>query len=147
MRRVRRTAPDVRLEITPLIDVIFLLLTFFLFSIVLMVRADVLDVRVPELSAGRSERAPATVTVVITADGSTIVDGEPTPIPGIVARVKTRLEALDEGAPVLLAVDQGAPAGRLIEVADALTGGGVDRFSVIGRPTEGNARSAPEPGP
>ncbi len=42
------------MEMTPLIDVIFLLLTFFIFSFVVMVRADRLPVKIAALQSGQS---------------------------------------------------------------------------------------------
>ena len=44
MRPLRRTDHDTRVEMMPLIDVGFLLLTFFIYAMVLMVRAEVLPV-------------------------------------------------------------------------------------------------------
>ncbi len=38
--RIRRPQHEARVEIMPLIDVIFLLLTFFIYAMVLMVRAE-----------------------------------------------------------------------------------------------------------
>ena len=48
----RNPPPTVTAELTPLIDVVFLLLTFFILAAVLMVRVDVLGIRLPTLAAG-----------------------------------------------------------------------------------------------
>ena len=40
MRALRRPDFDARIEIMPLIDVVFLLLTFFIYAMVLMIRAE-----------------------------------------------------------------------------------------------------------
>ena len=66
-RRVRRMGDDARVELTPMIDVVFLLLTFFVFSIVLMIRADVLDVQLPELTAGENAERVTPITIAIDA--------------------------------------------------------------------------------
>ena len=44
MRPLRRSEHETRVEMMPLIDVVFLLLTFFIYAMVLMVRAEVLPV-------------------------------------------------------------------------------------------------------
>src|SRR5690606_8300025 len=50
MRFVRRHDLAPRMEMIPLIDVIFLLLTFFIYSLALMVQAQVLPVALPPIT-------------------------------------------------------------------------------------------------
>lgn len=133
MRRVRRSsAGEIRLELTPLIDVVFLLLTFFIFALVLMVRADVLGITLPELSAGAPARPSDAVELVIEADGSLRLAGEAVELDGL----DGRLDALHAGEdrPVRLAVDERAPSGVLVSVAEVLAARGVGSLDLIGRP-------------
>lgn len=132
MRRMRRTNPDVRIEITPMIDVVFLLLTFFIFSIVLMVRADVLDVNLPELSTGQSAERVVPITLAINADGSLVLNREPIEAEAVVARLE-ELRTNSSDAPIVLAVDTESDAGVLIALVDRLTVAGIDSFSIIGK--------------
>ena len=44
MRALRRTEHETRIEMMPLIDVVFILLTFFIYAMVLVVGAEVLPV-------------------------------------------------------------------------------------------------------
>ena len=131
-RRVRRLGDDPHVELTPMIDVVFLLLTFFVFSIVLMVRADVLDVRLPELRSGQNAERVVPITIAITETGEMLVNREPVEMASIVERIKLLREAQPE-APILLAVDTRSPAGIMIELADTLTGASLGEFSIIGR--------------
>lgn len=66
--RIRRPSQEARIEMTPLLDVIFLLLTFFMYSLVLMVRAQILPVTLPELTTGESTQGMSNI-VGITLDG------------------------------------------------------------------------------
>ena len=52
MRSIRRHDLAPRVEMMPLIDVVFLLLTFFIYSFVMMVRAEVLPVVLTPLGTG-----------------------------------------------------------------------------------------------
>lgn len=137
---MRRTNPEVRVEITPMIDVVFLLLTFFIFSIVLMVRADVLDVNLPELSTGQSAEPVVPITVAIDADGALVLNREPVAPDEIIGRLE-ELRANTPDTPIVLAVDTGSDAGVLIGLVDRLTGAGIDSFSIIGK------RAPPERAP
>ena len=145
MRRVRRIQTDTRIELTPMIDVVFLLLTFFVFAMVLMVRADVLGVSLPELTSGQAAERAEPITVTLLADGTLALMGDAITSDTIVeALIALRAERPD--APVLLAADTSADAGELIQLADRLVAAGITRFSVMGRrATEGGA-TTPEGG-
>ena len=131
MRRVRRLSSDVHVELTPLIDVVFLLLTFFIFAIVMMVRADVLDVNLPELAAGHSAERSIPITIAISADGELFINSETVELEGVVEHVRELRAEVGEGA-LVLAVDTQSPAGVMIALADRLTGAGLGEFSIIG---------------
>jgi biopolymer transport protein ExbD len=144
MRRLRRTTPEIRLDITPLIDVVFLLLTFFIFSMLLMVRADALDITLPGVSSGRPAERISVVRVAMAADGSVTVNDEAVELSLVPQAVlDARTAAGDNAAPVRVAVDAAASAADLIRLADALSGAGLGEFSLIGRPAASPAPAAP----
>ncbi len=137
MRRLRRLNTTTSIELTPMIDVLFLLLTFFIFSVALMVQADVLGVSLPDLRSGARAERDEPIVVTLRADGSTSLMGEPVENAGLVGAIRALREARPD-APVQLAADVEAGAGQLIELADALVGAGITQFSVVGR------RASPE---
>ncbi len=130
MIRFRRSSPEVRFEMTPLIDVVFLLLTFFIFALVLMVRANVLDVSLPEIGSGPAAQGQ-TVTIVIDADSNLFVNGEPVETEQVVEVVRDRL-AEQTDARLVIAADQKSASGSLIGLADLLSREGLGEFSIIG---------------
>lgn len=125
-----------------MIDVVFLLLTFFIFSVALMVRADVLGVSLPELTAGEPAERVEPITVTLRVGGEVSLMGEPIERAQLAGTLRS-LVAERPDAPVMLAADVGAGAGELIELADALVGAGITRFSVVGRPTQAGPETAP----
>lgn len=125
-----------------MIDVVFLLLTFFIFSIALMVRADVLGVSLPDLTSGRAAERVDPITVTLRADGSLRLMGEAVERERLVDSIRSLRESRPD-APVLLAADVDAGAGSLIELADALVGAGITQFSVVGRPASAEPRGVP----
>ena len=70
MRQIRRTAYEAKVEIMPLIDVVFLLLTFFIYAIVLMVRIEVLPLPLETYSSSKSAEAKPSITITLAIDGN-----------------------------------------------------------------------------
>ena len=145
-RRVRRMGDDARVELTPMIDVVFLLLTFFVFSIVLMIRADVLDVRLPELTAGENAERVTPITIAIDEQGALFLNSEQISDSEIIAQISA-LRDESPGAPILLAVDVRSDAGVMIKLADALVGAGLGDFSIVGREAASDQSTESEPQP
>jgi len=126
-----------RLEIMPLIDVIFLLLTFFVFALTLMVRAEVLDVRLPTIGSGEAPERWGLVTVAIDDSGSLFVSGEAVSTENLVERVRLlaeQAEARGEQVRIVVAADQNGRSGDLLAALDLLASGGIGDVSVLGIP-------------
>ena len=77
MRAVRRHDLSPRVESMPLIDVIFLLLTFFISSMVTMVRAEILPVQLQTLTTGQAAEPAAILAVTIDARGGLYLNRSP----------------------------------------------------------------------
>lgn len=77
MRPVRRHDLSPRIEMMPMIDVIFLLLTFFIYSMVTMVRAEILPVQLQTLTTGRTAEPTAIMAVTIDISGKMYLNREP----------------------------------------------------------------------
>lgn len=134
--KLRRRREEIRMELTPLIDVVFLLLVFFVFALVLMVRADALDLQLPKVGTGRPAERSATLRVTLAEDGGVLVDGAAVQAADAGDAVRQALDA-SPGLAVVLSADARAPAGSLIELADALVAAGVTEFSILGSPAVG----------
>lgn len=61
----------------PLIDVVFLLLTFFVFSLVLLRRVSVMELDLPALATGQQAQDSPAVVVAIDRTGRLLVEGRP----------------------------------------------------------------------
>lgn len=134
MLRVRRTNPEPRLEMTPLVDVVFLLLTFFVVAVSTMSSVRVLDVELPGLSqAGPGEGTDAPITVAVLEDGSLAVEGEPVDLAMLVETLRQR-RSQSPDRKLVLAADERSPSGRLLEVVDALSAAGMTDFGLLSRP-------------
>lgn len=109
--------PRARFEMTPLMDVVFLLIVFFLYAIVRMHVASAVRVELPEAAAASD--APRDVAVLSLAeDGGVFVGNEPAADD---ADAVARLAAAGEGPrPVMLRCDKAVPVGRALEMLSRL---------------------------
>ncbi len=128
---------------TPLLDVVFLLLTFFAFAMLVMVRADVVDVDLPIIDpTGNTASGPAPIVVSLTSDDRTAVNGvflENLAVPEAVNNAR----AENPDAPVVLEIDIDSASGRMIELVQQLRAAGVESFSILG--SDRQTEPAPEP--
>jgi biopolymer transport protein ExbD len=145
MRRIRRTSPEPRMEMTPLLDVVFLLLTFFVFALLLMVRADVLNVALPALGAAQPAAGANTITITIDEAGAAYIDGDAVPIDDIAPQTAARLAENPE-ARLLIAVDTRSRSATLMQVVNNLVAARITDFALLGRtPEEPAAQPPPSP--
>lgn len=134
MRPLRRPQIEARVEMMPLIDVIFLLITFFLYAMVLMVRAEVLPMETPELATGTEADTPPAITVSLDEQGNLYVDRAPTTLDELVPTLR-ELVGEQPGAIVYLAAADQGDVDRLplfIDLYDQLAGEGLD-LRLVGR--------------
>ena len=138
-RSTLRDTPEITL--TPLIDVVFLLLIFFMVSTTFERRSE-LSIELPEASADADAPEETVIDVVLDAGGSVTVDGE--------ALTETRADALrhalanaakglDRAPQVVVSADARTPHQSVITVLDAARQAGLYRLTFA-------AHRATEPG-
>ena len=135
MRIRRSNAAEPRLEMTPLIDVVFLLLTFFVFALVLMVRVDVMGVQLPALGEADAAEAGPVISVTIARDGTARIDSETIEREDLAAVVRERLDA-EEDARLFLVLDERGVIADLVDVMHRLRAEGITALQVVGRPAD-----------
>lgn len=125
--RSNRVARPPRLMIIPMIDIIFFLMVFFLFSTLQMVYQKSMPVNLPVASSSHQE-APKPVAITLMKDG-TISIGDT--VVGI-EEIKQRVEQLADKAdtPVILRADENVEHGKVIKVMDEIKSAGVTKLSI-----------------
>ena len=92
--RLRRAAPPFRMELTPLIDVIFLLLTFFIYAMVLMERIELVPMDLHSFDAVSDAKAtdpPPAVTLSFDAEGVLYLDRDAIALEDVVPAIEAAL--------------------------------------------------------
>ncbi|MEW6071516.1 MAG: biopolymer transporter ExbD [Planctomycetota bacterium] len=133
-RRGRASAP--RLEMVPMIDVMFLLLTVFIYSMLTMVRAYVIPVELPTASTGEESELTAVLVVSVERDGRLTVGGEPIDLAGLTESVAARRDATPD-LQVLVNADAATAHGTVVRVFDRIRAAGQNRVLIVGRPDDG----------
>ena len=116
-----------RIEMIPLIDVVFLLLTAFVYAAVTMVVVRGVEIELPAAFTG-DEIEEDRLTVIVGADGRAYLGDEAVSVDELVGRVQAFLKENPKGA-VYIRGDKAAELGLAIEVLDALRAGGTERVT------------------
>lgn len=126
MGRRRR---GVRLEMTALLDVMFLVLVFFIYSIFDMTVHRGVKVDLP--GAKGAEEKGDRVVVTILPDDTLQLDGEPLARPELVARVAALVAGADVGEKpsIIVSGDRSASLGTGVALLAELKSAGVERVS------------------
>ena len=137
MLTLRRPHNEPRIEIMPMIDVIFFLLTFFIYAMVLMVRAELLPLQLPAFASGEPATIPPAVTISIDEQGSLFLNREPIRLDEVVGRLR-KIKEEDPQTVIFLAAEERGVVDRLpafLELYDELAFAGLE-IKLVGRPTE-----------
>ncbi len=124
------TEPSAGPDLTPMIDVIFQLLIFFLLTSFLILPA--VNVALPR---SRSPQAtpPAALTLTVRQDGGLLLAGREVTVEELPSLVSAAL-AGRSGSSLLVQADRGAAFGRVIEVMEAARSGGATDLSFLVEP-------------
>jgi len=123
-----KTNHQVRIEMIPLIDIVFLLLVFFIYAMLSMAVHRGLPVALPT-SATASIEKKTILAVTVKADGSIFVDKEPVALSQLAAVLKTKA-AEKHGAGVLLFADRSLVYQKLFRVLDQIRTAGLNNVSL-----------------
>jgi len=115
MRRTLRRSDEQEMDISPLIDVVFILLIFFMVTTT-FVRDRDLDIERPAASSATVSSSKA-IRVQIEADASVYVEGVPVRPWMLQSRIRDLIRDSSEKS-VLVVPDRRVTAEKLIEVVD-----------------------------
>ncbi len=128
MRYKERESTEQEINISPLIDIVFILLIFFMVSATFVKDYD-LDINRPKASSATPSSTKA-IRIHIDSSGDTFIDGKPVRTWVIQSYVREKLDAGGDST-VLVVSDRGVSAGKLIEVVDQARMAGAASVGVI----------------
>jgi len=121
---------DAEINLTPLIDMVFILLIFFLVT-ASFVKESGVEVNRPEAATAEKKEA-AGMIVGITQGGKIFIDGQEVDLRRVRGLVEVFLIENAQGA-VILDADESCPTGRLVAVLDQCRLAGAKNIAVAAR--------------
>jgi biopolymer transport protein ExbD len=125
----------VSLDISPLLDVVFLLLIFFLVTTTFMPDAS-MDLELPESTTATQSEIAATV-VTVGEDGGVQIDGDSVSMQELERTVAALLP--EERGKITVRADARVDYGVIVRIIDALRNAGVDALSLPMDTVQSNA--------
>lgn len=108
-----------QINIVPMIDVVFAILTFLIVSSMSLSKSEGLPVNLPKASTSQVQDSPAKVTVTIDAQGKLMVDKKLVNLDQIESTVR-QVMGSNPSSLIVLNADKSVNHGNVVEVMDRL---------------------------
>jgi biopolymer transport protein ExbD/biopolymer transport protein TolR len=128
LERTSRPAPMSDINMTPLIDVMLVLLVIFIITAPLMTSSLKLDL--PKTDSGTPTSAPAFIALAINADGELFFGDEPLARDALALRIAEAAKANPQ-LEVQLRADQKVPYGSVAELIALVQQAGLNRIGFV----------------
>ncbi|NJN10385.1 MAG: biopolymer transporter ExbD [Richelia sp. RM1_1_1] len=106
-----------QINIVPMIDVIFAILTFFVMSTLFLTRQEGLPVNLPQASSAKKATQPARVTLTVDKAGEIFLNKQPISLDKLEAGVKAKVKP-EQPLMVVLNADEAVNHGKIVAVMD-----------------------------
>ncbi len=126
--RLKRDERPTRLEMIPLLDVVFLLLVFFIYAMLSMVVHRGLPVNLPK-SATASDARKDHLSITVTREGAFIFEGRQVNQMALVKRLK-KARSARPNITVFIFGDRRAPYDAVVKGLDSVRIAGIARVSL-----------------
>ncbi|WP_420431507.1 ExbD/TolR family protein [Hyphobacterium sp.] len=130
MSRVQADEEEVELNMTPMLDVVFILLIFFIVTAV-FVKEPGVDVFRPDVSG--SERMKPTLLVAVTSEDEIWINRDVYEM-NQVRGVLEQLLSENPRAEAMIQADESSPIGTVLDIQELLTELGVEEINISDEP-------------
>ena len=126
-RKIRREAEEAAVDLTPMLDVVFIMLIFFIVTTSFVKEAGI-DVNRPKAAKAQSKPS-ATIFIAIRANGEIWMDKRAVDVERVGATVE-KLLAESPTDTVIIQADKEAKHGIVVSVMDQIKLAGIDKISL-----------------
>jgi len=131
-RRGARRAPMAEINVTPLVDVMLVLLIIFMVTAPLLLAGVPVDL--PESSAGALDQDKKPIQLSIDRDGRVFIDDHEIQMSALAdqfAQIAARSGKAKDSPQIFLRADRGLDYGRVMAVMGALNHAGLNRVALV----------------
>jgi biopolymer transport protein ExbD len=109
-----------QINIVPMIDVIFAILTFFITSTLYLTRSEGLSVNLPQAKNSEIQQQKTPITITIDSQGNIFLNRTPIQLELIIEQLDPLLPPNNQSTIVIINADEKVSHGRVIAVMDKL---------------------------
>ncbi|MBG1270237.1 ExbD/TolR family protein [Nostoc sp. WHI] len=106
-----------QINIVPMIDVIFAILTFFIMSTLFLTRSEGLPVNLPKAATAKQQQVPSRITITVDEQGTVSLNRKPIAVDDLTAQVRTLIGSNSEML-VIINADEKVGHGQVVAVMD-----------------------------
>ncbi|WP_193199683.1 ExbD/TolR family protein [Nostoc sp. MG11] len=106
-----------QINIVPMIDVVFAILTFFIMSTLFLTRSEGLPVNLPKAATAKQQQVPTKITVTVDDKGQISLNRKPVAIDNLTQQVKALVGSNSEVL-VIINADEKVGYGEVVTVMD-----------------------------
>ena len=128
LERPPGTQPMSEINMTPLVDVMLVLVVIFIITAPLLASSIKLDL--PKTEAAQAGEAPAFVTVTVDKAGQAFLNDQPLDLSALAIRLTQTAKSKPE-TEVQLRADASVPYGRIVEVMGTAQKAGLNRIGFV----------------
>jgi biopolymer transport protein TolR len=139
--RKSRYRPMADINITPMVDVMLVLLIIFMVTAPLLTSA--VNVDLPKTAAGPAPQDDKPLTVSVNAQGQVFLQDEQIEVGDLVVKLKAISEGNNDKK-ILVRGDKGNSYGRMLEVMAVITQGGFTKMALLSDPSGSAVAGAPQ---
>ena len=129
--------PVAEINVTPLVDVMLVLLIIFMVAAPLMIAG--VPVNLPQTAAAKQNPPQKPLVVTLAAEGKLYLRDEEVPVQDLEARLQA-LRSAEGDAVTYVRADKGVSYGNVMEILGRIGSAGYGRISLLSQP-----KTAPEP--
>jgi len=132
MRVPRKEAEKARIEVVPMIDIIFFLLVFFMISTLSMTMNRGLPVNLPKAASSQRDLRES-FNITVTREGDIFLNKEPIALQEISQHVQAGL-VKDPELLAVISADDHTIHGTIVEIMDKVRLAGISRLAIAVKP-------------
>jgi biopolymer transport protein TolR len=140
LERSKSAEPISEINVTPLVDVMLVLVVIFIITAPLLASSIKLDL--PKTDAAKASDAPKFVTVVVDKSAKVFLNDKPIELPALAESLQQSAKA-NPDTEVQLRADEAVPYGKVVEVMGVAQKAGLNRIGFVASQPDAAPAAAP----